>query len=62
MGSVPEWYPYFRAAQYLGCTPWELMEQPLCYLDWALIALQAENAARQGPRKVEAASAADLLR
>ncbi len=36
-----------RAAKYLGVAPWDLVEQPAVWMDWALIAEKAEFAARE---------------
>lgn len=47
MGHMPEWYPYMRAARSLGCRPWELIDQPLCWVAWAIGAEQAENRANE---------------
>lgn len=47
MGACPEWYPIIRAARYLGVAPWELVEQPAAWIDWALIAQNAEVGAQQ---------------
>lgn len=46
MGEIPEWYYVIRAARYLGVPPWELMEQPKYWLDWALESESAENEAQ----------------
>lgn len=46
MGRMPEWYPLVRAARYLGVAPWELLEQPSAWMDFALIAESAENEAQ----------------
>ena len=37
-GEVPRWYRIVKAAQYLGCPPWELEQMPWRYV------LQAEEA------------------
>ncbi len=47
MGAVPEWYVYMQAAKYLGVAPWELMEQSVYWRNKAIIALSAENEARE---------------
>lgn len=43
----PEWYPLLQAAKYLGCKPWELLDQAAWWKDKALIALAAENEAQE---------------
>lgn len=43
----PDWYAVVQAAKYLGCKPWELMDMPVWWLDRALIAMTAENQARE---------------
>lgn len=35
------------AARYLGVPPWELYEQPMCWLHWAVTASSAEAEARK---------------
>lgn len=47
MGECPEWYPLLRAARYLNVAPWELIERPQTWTDWALAAESAEDAARE---------------
>lgn len=42
MGAVPEYYPLIRAARYLGVPPWELLDQPAVWMEWALICQGAE--------------------
>lgn len=51
MGAIPDWYPLIRAARYLKVPPWELAQQPLYWLDWALMAQAAEIEAANGPEK-----------
>lgn len=46
MGTLPEWYALVRAARYLGVAPWELLEQPVAWMEWALTAESAENEAQ----------------
>lgn len=46
MGTCPEWYPLLKAARYLGVAPWELLEQPRMWFEWALTAQAAENEAQ----------------
>ena len=43
IGECPDWYPILRAARYLGVPPWVLMEQPIVWQHWALIAAAAEE-------------------
>jgi len=51
MGVLPEWYVLLRAARYLGVAPWDLLEQPLAWREWALAAEGAENAAHEAAAK-----------
>lgn len=51
MGALPEWYLLLRAARYLQVAPWDLLEQPIAWLDWALMAENAENAAQADAMK-----------
>ena len=53
MGAMPEWYPLMRAARWLGVKPWELAEQPQIWQERALLAENAEIAARRGPKVQE---------
>lgn len=46
MGACPEWYPLLKAARYLGVAPWELMNRPRMWFEWALTAQAAENEAQ----------------
>lgn len=43
----PNWYPTIQAAKYLGCKPWELLEQSVWWRDKALIAMTAEQQAQK---------------
>lgn len=54
MGEVPEWYAVIRAAKYLGVAPWELLEQPIIWKEWAVM---AENAEHEASKQQEAAAA-----
>jgi hypothetical protein len=36
-------YVLIRASRYLGCTPWELEQQPVSWRDWALLCENAET-------------------
>lgn len=40
-----------RAARYLRVTPWELAEQPIAWLQWAIAAEDAEDYAAAAARK-----------
>jgi hypothetical protein len=51
LGSCPDWYRLLRAAKYLGVPPWELLQQPACWYDWALLAESAEVDAQDARRK-----------
>lgn len=44
---MPEWYTHLMAARYLHVPPWELLEQPVCWREWALDAIAAENMAER---------------
>ena len=46
MGEVPEWYELFVAAKYLGVAPWELLDQPVYWKEWAIAASSAEGSAK----------------
>ncbi len=56
MGACPDWYPLIRAARYLGIAPWELMEKPMIWTNWALTAEGAEIEAQASmiPKKAGA--------
>lgn len=43
--GVPAWYSLIRAARYLGVPPWELLKQPIYWMEWALQSENAEDAA-----------------
>lgn len=43
MGECPDWYPLLKAAKWLGVPPWELVDQPQVWMEWALIADAAES-------------------
>lgn len=47
MGDVPDWYQAIAAAKYLGVAPWDLLEQPQIWTDWALSGAGAEGGARK---------------
>lgn len=47
MGSLPDWYVVIRVARYLGVAPWDLVEQPRAWLEWALDAAAAEADAQK---------------
>lgn len=42
---MPEWYITIRAARYLRVAPWDLLERPAIWQEWALTAESAESAA-----------------
>lgn len=44
MGSCPEWFELIEAARYLAVPPWVLMEQPVCWREWALMSRAAMDA------------------
>lgn len=45
---MPEWYPLIKAARYLGVAPWELLEQPAIWVDWALLANEYDGGSQGG--------------
>jgi hypothetical protein len=45
--SFPDEYKLFKAAKECNCTPWELLEQPEYWMDWALIIMNAEAIAQK---------------
>lgn len=51
MGELPDWYPLVRAAHYYGVGPWELLERPRAWVDWARQAESALNEAQEQARK-----------
>lgn len=36
MGDAPYQYTVIEAAKWLGVAPWDLMQQPVCWITWAL--------------------------
>jgi hypothetical protein len=44
-GELPDWYVLLRAARYLNVQPWELLEQPSVWMEYALHAEYAESEA-----------------
>ncbi len=42
VGACPEDYNLFKAAQYLGVAPWELMEQSVWWQERAIMFMNAE--------------------
>lgn len=42
MGECPPWYVVISAARYLGVPPWELLNQPRYWTEWAVEANYAE--------------------
>lgn len=45
--DYPEWYVVMRAAKWLGVPPWELAEKPVWWMQWAVLAMGAENRAEK---------------
>jgi hypothetical protein len=45
MGEVPLWFSLISAARYLGVPPWDLAKKPAWWMNVALAAQSAENAA-----------------
>lgn len=39
----PDEYAYIQAAKYLNTTPWELLNQPMYWTDWAFGSMAVEN-------------------
>jgi hypothetical protein len=46
------WYSLIKAARYLGVPPWDLARKPVWWMQIALAAESAENAAQHQKRKV----------
>lgn len=44
--NPPSWYFLMVAAEEIGCTPWELEQQPVYWRDRALIKRAAESEAK----------------
>ena len=40
-----------QAAPILGCPPWELLDVPSVWIEWALLSRAAENEAREALAK-----------
>jgi hypothetical protein len=57
MGYCPPWYTIIRAAKYMGVAPWELIDQPKCWAEWALAAESAEVEARNRAERRQAGRA-----
>lgn len=51
MGDAPGWYSLIRAAKYLGVAPWTLEQQPITWMERALVAEGAEHEARPKPKE-----------
>lgn len=51
VGTMPEWFLVIQAARYLGVAPWDLVDQPPEWFEWAMMARNAEMVAqpRQKP-------------
>lgn len=47
MGAVPDWYGLLKSAQYLKVAPWDLLDQPIIWREWAAMAQNAEAEARK---------------
>lgn len=47
MGYMPDFYPLFVAADRCNAKPWEMLEQPMIWRDWALICSTAEAQAQE---------------
>jgi hypothetical protein len=56
MGYIPETYRLFRAAKYIGVSPWELSEQSVFWMNHALEYENIEN--RASAKRQERASKA----
>jgi hypothetical protein len=54
MGDAPRWYYLVRAAQFYGCMPWDLVDQPVAYIDMALQVMSAEAHAEKMQKQVNA--------
>lgn len=54
MGEAPDWYTLIRAARYLGVAPWELLDQPIIWREWAEAATFAESEAKRQQQEREA--------
>jgi len=46
--EIPAWHTLIRASRTLGVKPWELLEQPEIWQDWALMYERVELATRGG--------------
>lgn len=51
---MPQWYRLVTAARYLNVAPWELARQPVWWMNVALGAKAAEDAARHAHQRREA--------
>ena len=51
---MPDWYLLDRAARRYGIGPWEFLERPAAYLQWANTAVNAEAEAAEAKRQQEA--------
>ena len=47
---MPDWYEAIAAAKYLGVAPWDLLEQPKIWRDWAMQGAGAEAQAQKSKR------------
>ena len=53
---MPDDYPLFRAAQWLGVAPWDLARQSIYWLRRALFFMEAEASARAARRDLDEAA------
>ena len=54
---MPDWYLLDQAATRYGVGPWEFLERPAVYLQWASTAISAENEAAEAKRKQQEGAA-----
>jgi hypothetical protein len=48
---MQDWYRLIRAARYLHVAPWELAEQPVLWMNWALSAESIDAAVESAMRQ-----------
>lgn len=48
---IPEYWTVIQVAKYLGCKPWELIEQPRYWLSAGIICINAENEVKEKQQK-----------
>ncbi len=51
MGEYPEWYRTIVAARWLGVPPWDLIERPAAWQEWAIAAADAQSEANEKLRR-----------